>query len=538
MFCFQCQETGVRGCQAGGVCGKSTETADLQDLLIFTLKGLALLWPRAGRDPANDPFYEILFRDLYATITNTNFDEDRFLPWIHEALALKREFLAPADTSGLPAMVSWDASSDREIIAFASTIGVLDTDDEDLRSLRETITYALKGISAYATHASVLGFRSTDLFVRVLRILAALRTEEDLERTLELALETGSCAVQVMALLDRANSHAYGVPEAAHLRIDVRDRPGILVSGHDLKDIEELLEQTEGTGIDVYTHGEMIAAHGYPRLRRFEHLYANYGNSWWRQDIEFDLFRGPILMTTNCIIPVVDGYRDRIFTTGVAGYPKVPHIPDPPSGPKDFSALIALARTCSPPVALETGRTWGGFGHQQLWAHVDRLLELVAEGALKRVIVIGGCDGRELSREYYRELALALPKDTLILSAGCTKFMFSKLPLGDIQGIPRVLDAGQCNDCYSLVAFALRLQERLGLKDPNELPLSVNVAWYDQKAVAVLLALFHLGFKGMRLGPTFPAFFSPKVREILERRFLLRGIGTAQEDVAAMMQGR
>jgi hydroxylamine reductase len=544
MFCFQCQETSDgRGCTAGGVCGKSEETANAQDLLIHVLKALGVA-SRAGKAAGIAVDQETrarVFECLYATITNTNFDVDRIAAYARRALELKRRYLRSLPESvrgGLPAWVLYDEGDDDKLRAKGYAVGVLQTEDVDVRSIREMVTYALKGISAYATHALILGQERPSISDFLLEALAAVATETDLERLLQLALDTGKATVDTMELLDRANAAAYGEPVVTRFSIDVRDRPGILVTGHDLKDIDELLQQTQGTGIDVYTNGEMISAHYYPRLKAFPHLAGNYGGAWWRQDVEFGTFNGPILVTSNCIIPVKESYQDRIFTTGVAGYPGVPHLEARlPDGAKDFSALIALAKRCAPPIAVDHGDRVGGFTHGQLMAHAEKILGLVREGKLRRFIVIGGCDGRDLSREYYRLVAEGLPHDTLILTAGCTKYMFFKLDLGEVEGIPRVLDAGQCNDCYSLVAFALKLQGVLGLQDPNDLPLSINVAWYDQKAVAVLLALMHLGFKGFRLGPTLPAFMSPKVQGILVERFGMRRLGTAADDVAAMMRG-
>jgi len=541
MFCFQCQETSEgRGCTSGGVCGKSEETANFQDLLIHTLKGLALVQRASGR-PADRETSAFVFEALYATVTNTNFDPDRILAWVGRGLLLKRRLLAalpPGDLQALPEIAAWVEDAPDRLRAMAYTVGVLQTADADVRSLRETITYALKGISAYATHALQLGHEDPRIIAAVLEALADVATETDLGKLLDRALEVGRVAVETMALLDKANAAAFGEPRETRFSLGVRDRPGILVSGHDLKDLDELLEQTQGQGVDVYTHSGMIAAHYYPKLQARPHLAGNYGGAWWRQDVEFAQFGGPVLMTSNCIVPVKEAYQDRIFTTGVAGYPGVRHLAAlRPDGSKDFSELVALARRCPPPQAIDRLERKGGYNHRQLAAYADALLGLVKAGKVRRVVVIGGCDGRELSREYYRFVAEKLPRDTLILTAGCTKYMFFKLDLGEIDGIPRVLDAGQCNDCYSLVAFALKLQGVLGLKDPNELPLSLNVAWYDQKAVAVLLALLHLGFKGCRLGPTLPAFLSPKIREALAERWGLRRIGEAEADVAAKMAG-
>lgn len=545
MFCFQCQETSQRkGCTSGGTCGKDEATANRQDLLVFVLRGIGVA-SRAARHAGVAPDKAVgqyVYRALYATITNTNFDLDRIDALVVEGLALKRRQLQAAGArvglAALPEAATWDTEDPKERRNKGYQVGVLETEDEDIRSLRETITYALKGIAAYAHHADLLGSFDPQLADFVLDALAGLTDPLSVDQLFELALATGRATVTAMALLDQANVDRYGVPRASRFSIGVGDRPGILVSGHDLKDMEELLEQTRDAGVDVYTHGEMISAQYYPAFRKHPHLAGNYGNSWWRQDEEFARFNGPILMTSNCIIPVTPAYKDRIFTAGVAGYPGVRHLAGRrPDGSRDFGEVIALAKRSPPPEPIDTGEMVGGFGHEQLVAYQDKLLELVRAGRVRRVIVIGGCDGRDLSREYYKDLARALPQDTLILTGGCTKFMFWKLPLGEIDGIPRVLDAGQCADCYSLVAFALKLKETLGLADPNGLPLSINVAWYDQKAVAVLLALLALGFRGMRLGPSLPAFLSPNVLRRLVDVYQLRAAGTVEEDLAAMMRG-
>jgi hydroxylamine reductase len=541
MFCFQCQETSDRtGCTSGGTCGKSEETANYQDLLIYVLKGLGQAARAAKR--VDSELTGFVFEALYATITNTNFDRERIIAYIQRGVALKSrllEHIPAGERAKLPEQARWDDPTPERMHAMAYSVGVLQTKDEDVRSLRELTTYALKGVSAWATHARILGKEDPAIGAFALEALATIAEETSLDKLLALALETGGIVAQTMALLDRANAAAFGEPRATKFSLGVRDRPGILVSGHDLQDTLELLEQTEGTGIDVYTNGEMISAHYYPKLQAHKHLVGNYGGAWWRQDVEFESFRGPILMTSNCIIPVEESYRQRIFTTGVAGYPGVRHLEKRRAdGTKDFSELIELAKRCPPPQPIDKMERMGGFTHGTLMANAPRLLELAKTGKLKRVIVIGGCDGRDISRDYYRFVAEKLPRDTIILTAGCTKYLFFKLDLGEIEGIPRVLDAGQCNDCYSLVSFALQLQKVLGLKDVNELPLSINVAWYDQKAVSALLALLQLGFKGFRLGPTLPAFLSPKVRDILATRYGMKLMGEAEADVAAMMQGR
>lgn len=545
MFCFQCQETSSgRGCTFGGHCGKSEETANYQDLLIFVLKGVGVLAQRlkdAGVEPSRE-VGELLFESLFMTITNTNFDTNRITDAITRALVSKRALLAKAREMGidgdLPQPAIWDESSPEHYVHKAYRAGVLLTEDIDARSLRETVTYSLKGICAYGHHAAYLNAYSHEVAAFVVRALATIAVEMDVDKLFKLALECGKCNLEAMAQLDAVHARSYGTPEPRAIRISVRKRPGILVSGHDLVDLVELLEQTKGTGVDVYTNGEMIAAHYYPKLFAFDHLFANYGNSWWRQDVEFACFNGPILMTSNCIIPVVDSYKDRIYTTGVAGYPEVRHVSTRRAdGQKDFSALIEHAKKCAPPTAIDKGTMPGGFNHAPLWSQVDKILELVQKGALKRVFVIGGCDGRDASRVYYKEVAEKLPKDTLILTAGCAKYVFCKLPLGDIEGIPRVLDAGQCNDCYSLIHFASKLATRLSVSDINQLPISYEVCWYDQKAVAVFLSLLHLGVKKVRLGPTLPAFFSPKIIQRLQTEFDMRTIGSSDADVADMMAG-
>jgi hydroxylamine reductase len=541
MFCFQCQETSEgRGCTFGGHCGKSEETANFQDLLIFVLKGIGVVAHRlacAGVAPSQ-ALGEFVYESLFMTITNTNFDTGRFTTRVEQALGWKRGLLAQLrdQDRDLPEAATWDAQP-AEYVRKAYRTGVLLTQDVDVRSLRETITCSCKGISAYAHHAAYLGTYNPEVTAFLLRALATIAVETDLDKLFELALETGKYNLLAMEQLDAVHATTFGVPEPRQIPIGVRDRPGILVSGHDLVDIRDLLEQTKGTGVDVYTNGEMIAAHHYPRLYGYENLVANYGGAWWRQDVEFASFNGPILMTSNCIIPLQDAYRDRIYTTGVAGYEGVPHLEARlPNGQRDFSALIANAKACPPPQAIDSGSRPGGFNHVPLWTQVERLLALVQKGALRRVVVMAGCDGRDARRVYYREVAEQLPKDTLILTAGCAKYVFWKLPLGEIDGIPRVLDAGQCNDCYSLIAFAAKLAKRLGV-DINQLPVSYQVCWYDQKAVAVFLTLLHLGVRNIRLGPTWPAFFSPRIAERLRRDYGTKTITTANEDVPLMMAG-
>lgn len=546
MFCFQCQETSDgRGCTFGGHCGKTEETANFQDLLIFVVKGIGVVAERlreVGCEPSRE-VGELLYTSLYMTITNTNFVTERFMDAIERALAMKRVLLADLASrglaDGLPQNAVWDATDREQYVATAYRVGVHLTTDVDVRSLRETVTCSLKGISAYCYHAASLGGYDPEITRFVVRALKTITVESSLDNLYALALETGQYNLVAMEQLDRVHSERYGVPQPRQVPIGVSNRPGILVTGHDLDDLVALLSQTRGTGVDVYTNGEMIAGHYYPRIFAHEHLVGNYGNAWWRQDVEFAAFHGPILVTTNCIIPVEDSYQDRIYTTGVAGYPGVLHLTERlPNGQKDFSRLIAQAKTCPVPTPLDEGTRPGGFNHVPLWSQVDKLLELVQKGALKRVVVMGGCDGRDAKRVYYKEIAEALPSDTLILTAGCAKYAFWKLPLGDIEGIPRVLDAGQCNDCYSLIAFAAKLAKRLGVADINDLPVSYQVCWFDQKAVAVYLTLLYLGVRNIRLGPSLPAFFSPRIIERLQRDFGAKTIGNVQEDILLMMAGQ
>ncbi|HOG08245.1 MAG: hydroxylamine reductase [Syntrophales bacterium] len=544
MFCFQCQETVKNeGCGVRGVCGKTEETANLQDLLIHVLKGIALYAEKAGqKGPLDRRYGRFVAEALFATITNVNFDNDRITALIREALALRDALkeICGADAQDVRHdSAVWFSDDADEFAKKAAEVGILSMEDPDARSLSMLLIYGLKGIAAYAEHAAVLGFEDEKIDRFLMEALASTTRDLSVEDRVALVMRAGECAVDVMALLDKANTTTYGNPEMSRVPIGVRGNPGILISGHDLKDLEELLKQTEGTGVDVYTHGEMLPANSYPAFKTYAHFAGNYGNAWWRQAEEFASFNGPILMTTNCIIPVKEAYRDRIFTTGVVGYPGLKHIPDRPrGGMKDFSEIIALAKTCAPPTEIETGELVTGFGHHQVLALADRVVDAVKSGAIKRFIVMAGCDGRHKTRGYYTDVASALPPDTVILTAGCAKYRYNKLALGDIGGIPRVLDAGQCNDCYSLAVIALKLKEAFGLNDINELPISFDIAWYEQKAVAVLLALLFLGVKGIRLGPTLPAFVSPNVLKVLVENFNIRPITDVGTDVEAMMQGR
>ena len=538
MFCYQCQETaGCKGCTRSGVCGKKPDVAAMQDLLVYVTKGLSAL-AEALRQEGKEVPAEAARRvslNLFTTITNANFDRAAIEARIRETLALRDRLLPQlGDASALPAAARWDGSGDW--LAKAAAVGVLATADEDVRSLRELITYGLKGLAAYTRHANVLLHEDpeTDAFLQ--RALAATLDDSLSGADLTaLALETGRYGVQAMALLDKANTETYGSPEITRVSIGVRSNPAILISGHDLRDLEMLLEQTRGTGVDVYTHSEMLPAHYYPAFRKYPHFAGNYGNAWWKQTTEFEAFNGPILMTTNCIVPPRDSYRDRLYTTGAAGYPGCAYIPEGPDGRKDFSALIEHARRCPAPTEIESGEIVGGFAHAQVLALADKVIDAVKSGAIRKFVVMAGCDGRAPGRSYYTEFAKALPPDTVILTAGCAKYRYNKLNLGDIGGIPRVLDAGQCNDSYSLAVIALKLKEAFGLADINDLPIVYNIAWYEQKAVIVLLALLSLGVKNIRLGPTLPAFLSPNVAKVLVETFGIGGITSVEEDLKALL---
>jgi len=541
MYCFQCQETARNtGCTVRGVCGKQESTANLQDLLIFILKGISVISETAkDTDPKTGLF---IAQSLFMTITNANFNDDVFIARIREALELRDELKekhASVIGNDLPEAAFWSADSVTEFHAKALEVGVLSSANEDVRSLRELLVIGLKGIAAYADHAAMLGHEDPTIYAFLTEALASTTKDLSVNEMVALVLKAGEFAVNTMALLDKANTSAYGNPEITSVNLGVREHPGILISGHDLKDMEELLNQTEGSGVDVYTHSEMLPANYYPAFKKYKHFVGNYGNAWWKQNSEFETFNGPILMTTNCITPVKDSYKGRIFTTGMAGYPGVTHIPDRKDGkPKDFSGIIKLAKTCPPPTEIETGEIVGGFAHAQVLALADKVVDAVKSGAIKRFIVMAGCDGRQKSRSYFTEVAEELPDDTIILTAGCAKYRYNKLNLGEIGGIPRVLDAGQCNDSYSLAVIALKLKEVFGLKDINDLPISFDIAWYEQKAVAVLLALLFLGVKGIRLGPTLPPFLSPNVAKVLVDNFDIKPTGDVKTDIAAMMAGK
>jgi len=537
MFCYQCQEAaGCKGCTKVGVCGKKPDTAGLQDLLIYVSKGLSEVTTKLrneGKEVSADVDHLITL-NLFTTITNANFDNDVFNDRIKMTLNVKSNLLNQlSDKENLSEAALWTADIEEfEKKANSSEVGVLATANEDVRSLRELITYGLKGLAAYMKHANVLGYDDNEINAFMQSTLAKLLDDSlTVDDLVALTLETGKFGVSGMALLDKANTSTYGNPEITKVNIGVGKNPGILISGHDLGDLEQLLKQTDGTGVDVYTHSEMLPAHYYPHLKKYKHLVGNYGNAWWKQKEEFESFNGPVLMTTNCIVPPNDSYKDRLFTTGSAGYPGCKHIEGNTGSEKDFTEIIELAKKCAPPTEIETGEIVGGFAHEQVFALADKVVDAVKSGAIKKFFVMAGCDGRAKSRNYYTEFAKALPEDTVILTAGCAKYKYNKLNLGDIGGIPRVLDAGQCNDSYSLALIALKLKEVFELQDINELPLAFNIAWYEQKAVIVLLALLYLGVKNIHLGPTLPAFLSPNVANVLVEKFGIAGIGTVEDDL-------
>ena len=541
MFCFQCQETAkCQGCTIVGVCGKKPEVALMQDLLVYATKGLAAVAYELNEEGAEVPMAldRLVCANLFATITNANFDLEAITSRVEDTLRASSSLVGQVkDQSKLPAAALWNDKRENFAAKAASDeVGVLSTKDEDKRSLRELITYGLKGLAAYLHHASVLGYEDADIYAFMEEGLTKLLDDSlDVNELVALTLKTGDFGVKGMALLDKANTETYGNPEITKVDLGVRQNPGILVSGHDLKDLEQLLEQTQGSGVDVYTHGEMLAAHYYPKFKKYENFAGNYGNAWWKQKEEFEAFAGPVLMTTNCIVPPGDGYKDRLWTTGATGYPGCRKIAADEKGRKDFSAIIAQAKKCQPPKELEKGEIVGGFAHEQVFALADKVVDAVKSGAIKKFVVMAGCDGRHKSREYYTEFAKALPKDTVILTAGCAKYKYIKLGLGDIGGIPRVLDAGQCNDSYSLALIALKLKEVFGLDDVNELPIVYNIAWYEQKAVIVLLALLALGVKNIHLGPTLPAFLSPNVAKLLVENFGIGTISTVEDDIKSMI---
>ena len=539
MYCDQCQESvHGSGCTVRGVCGKDEMTAKLQDVLVYATEGLALA---AEQQPGSvsRKVGQLISESLFVTVTNTNFDEDAIVLQIRKTLALRDELKSTLGVQPERDAACWSGSSKDEFLAKAETTGLESlSENEDLQSLKSLVLYGIKGLAAYTDHAAVLGYHDDEIYAFYVKGLAALTKDLTTDELTALVLETGGVAVKAMALLDKANTETYGQPEITTVKTGVGNNPGILISGHDLRDMEDLLKQTEGTGVDVYTHCEMLPAHYYPAFKKYAHFVGNYGGSWWSQDREFDTFNGPILMTTNCIVPVRESYRNRMFTTGMAGYPGLKHIAArPEGGQKDFSVLVALAKTCPAPKELENGQIVGGFAHNQVIALADKVVAAVKSGAIKRFVVMAGCDGRHKSRQYYTDVAGALPDNTIILTAGCAKYRYNKLELGDIGGIPRVLDAGQCNDSYSLAVIALKLKEVFELDDINDLPISFDIAWYEQKAVTVLLALLFLGVKGIRLGPTLPEFLTPNVAAVLVEKFGIKPIGMVAADVEAMMAG-
>ena len=547
MFCFQCQETAKnQGCTVRGVCGKPEETADLQDLLIYVCKGISVYGEKLKETGTVDKTAgRFICEALFTTITNAAWDNDMIIDRIRKALKVRDDIKKKvgADISGtLPDCAVW-TSDDKEAImakALSDEIRITATENEDVRSLKEMLTIGCKGIAAYADHAAILGHEKDDIYGFLMEALASTTKALSTDEMIAMVMKAGEAAVNTMALLDEANTTAYGHPEITEVNIGVGKNPGILISGHDLKDMEELLKQTKGTGVDVYTHGEMLPANYYPAFKKYDHFVGNYGGSWWHQNKDFETFNGPVILTTNCLIPIKkeNTYLDRLFTTNVVNYPGAKHIADRPAGgTKDFSAVVEQAKQCAPPQEIESGKIVGGFAHNQVLALADKVIDAVKSGAIKRFVVMAGCDGRQKARSYFTEVAENLPKDTVILTAGCAKFRYNKLALGDIGGIPRVLDAGQCNDSYSLAVIALKLKEAFGLNDINELPVSYDIAWYEQKAVAVLLALLYLGVKGMRLGPTLPGFLSPNVANVLVEKFAIKQIGSVEDDIDAMMVG-
>ncbi|NCD03745.1 MAG: hydroxylamine reductase [Clostridia bacterium] len=539
MFCYQCQETAKgTGCEVRGVCGKNEEVAKLQDLLIYVTKGISEVVVKGKLDvkSISEVNHEVL-KSLFITITNANFDGDAIEVQINKMIGLRNELKKQVHGVTFGDAAAFEVSDRPSMLEKASKVGVLSTENEDVRSLREMIIYGLKGMAAYTHHALNIGKEDIDINAFIYEALdATLNDSLSADDLVALTLKTGEFGVKAMALLDEANTSKYGNPEITSVNIGVRNNPGILISGHDLTDLEQLMEQTKDTGVDVYTHGEMLPAHYYPFFKKYDNFAGNYGGSWWHQVTEFEPFNGPILFTTNCIVPPrSEEIRKRIFTSGASGYPECPHITADENGKKDFSEIIAMAKQCKPPVEIESGSIVGGFAHNQVFALADKVVDAVKSGAIKKFFVMAGCDGRMKSREYYTEFAKKLPKDTVILTAGCAKFRYNKLELGDIGGIPRVLDAGQCNDSYSLVVIALKLKEIFELEDVNDLPIAYNIAWYEQKAVIVLLALLYLGVKNIHLGPSLPGFLSPNVAKVLVEKFGIAGIGQVEDDIKLFM---
>ena len=541
MFCFQCQEAAKGfGCEVKGVCGKTSDVANLQDLLLFVTKGVAWWSQQADEAGIDNPEAEKFIIDsMFITITNANFDRNKIIAQIRKGFNIQDKLArelgkTPENT---PECAVWRTDSEEAMEKKSTKVGVLSHKDEDIRSLKELLTYGMKGMAAYAEHAHNLGYNNEAVNAFLKKGLVATVDETlGVDELLPLVLECGKYGVEVMSLLDKANTESYGHPEITSVNLGVGKNPGILVSGHDLKDFEELLKQTEGTGVDVYTHSEMLPANYYPAFKKYKHFVGNYGNSWWKQTTEFESFNGPVLLTTNCLVPPKESYKNRVYTTGAAGFDGCVHIPDRKDGkPKDFSILIEHAKKCKAPTEIETGEIVGGFAHNQVIALADKVVEAVKSGAIKKFVVMAGCDGRVKARDYYTDFASELPQDTVILTAGCAKYRYNKLQLGDIGGIPRILDAGQCNDSYSLAVIALKLKEVFGLDDINELPIVYNIAWYEQKAVIVLLALLSLGVKNIHLGPTLPAFLSPNVTKVLVEQFGIGSISTVEEDMTEMI---
>ncbi len=548
MFCFQCQETAKnQGCTVRGVCGKPEETADLQDVLIYVCKGIAVYGEKLKEQGTVDrEAGHFICQALFTTITNVAWDDDVIIGRINQALQMREAVKARAGDAAagdLPDCATWTPAGKQDIMdkALADEMRITADENEDVRSLRQFLIIGCKGIAAYADHAAILGHEQDEIYGFIMEALVSTTRDLSVDEMIAMVMKAGEMAVKTMALLDAANTAAYGHPEITEVNLGVRGNPGILISGHDLKDLDELLQQTEGTGLDVYTHGEMLPANCYPAFKKYEHFAGNYGGSWWQQNKEFESFNGPVILTTNCLIPIKkdNTYLERLFTTGVVNYPAAAHIADRPAGgPKDFSPVIEMAKKCAPPEEIESGQIVAGFAHNQVLALADKVVEAVKSGAIRRFIVMAGCDGRHKNRSYFTEVAENLPADTVILTAGCAKYRYNKLDLGDIGGIPRVLDAGQCNDSYSLAVIALKLKEVFELDDINELPLSFDIAWYEQKAVAILLTLLHLGVKGMRLGPTLPGFLSPAVARVLVDKFDIKPVGEVKEDIEAMMAGK
>ncbi|NJJ35426.1 hydroxylamine reductase [Clostridioides difficile] len=540
MFCYQCQETAKgTGCKIRGVCGKSEEVAKLQDLLVYVTKNISEIVVKGKIDvnSINEINHQVI-KSLFITITNANFDDNAIEKQIYKMIDLRTELNKQVSDIILDNKINFEINDRVSMLEQASKVGILSTENEDIRSLRELITYGIKGMAAYAHHALNIGREDFSIYEFIYEALAGTIDDSlTADALVALTLKTGEFGVKAMALLDEANTSRYGNPEITTVDIGVRNNPAILISGHDLTDLEQLLEQTKGTGVDVYTHSEMLPAHYYPKFKKYDNFVGNYGGAWWKQVTEFETFNGPILFTTNCIVPPrSEEVKERIFTSGATGYPGCTHIKADKNGKKDFSSIIEMAKKCKPPVEIETGNIIGGFAHNQVFELADKVVDAVKSGAIKKFFVMAGCDGRMKSREYYTEFAEKLPKDTVILTAGCAKYRYNKLNLGDIGGIPRVLDAGQCNDSYSLVVIALKLKEIFGLEDVNELPIAFNIAWYEQKAVIVLLALLYLGVKNIHLGPTLPGFLSPNVANILVDNFGISGIGQVDDDIKLFME--